>query len=99
MTAVPQLPLTTPSGSLDIPQLGFGVWQVEDDEATPAVATALETGYRSIDTARAYNNEAGVGRALAETDVPRDEVFVTTKLWNTDQGFDSTLRAFDGSME
>jgi len=99
MTSVPNLPLSTGSGTIDIPQLGFGVWQVDDAEATPAVTTALETGYRSIDTARAYENEAGVGRALAATDVSRDEIFVTTKLANGDQGYDSTLAAFDGSME
>jgi len=99
MTSVPNLPLSTGSGTIDIPQLGFGVWQVDDAEATPAVTAALETGYRSIDTARAYENEAGVGRALAATDVSRDEIFVTTKLANGDQGYDSTLAAFDGSME
>jgi len=99
MNPVPNLSLSTGSGAIDIPQLGFGVWQVDDAEATPAVTTALETGYRSIDTARAYENEAGVGRALAATDVSRDEIFVTTKLANGDQGYDSTLAAFDGSME
>jgi 2,5-diketo-D-gluconate reductase A len=99
MSSVPNLKLSTRSGAVDIPQLGFGVWQVPDAEATPAVTTALETGYRSIDTARAYENEAGVGRALAATDVSRDEVFVTTKLANGDQGYDTTLTAFEGSME
>ncbi|WP_153541693.1 aldo/keto reductase [Actinomadura macrotermitis] len=82
-----------------MPQLGFGVWQVEDDEAERAVKVALETGYRSIDTARIYDNEAGTGRALRASGVPREELFVTTKLWNSDQGYDSTLRAFDASME
>ena len=81
-----------------IPQLGFGVWQVEDAVAERAVGQALAAGYRHIDTAAIYGNEAGVGRALAAADVPRDEVFVTTKLWNADQGYDSTLRAFDTSM-
>jgi len=99
MTSVPHFSLSTGSGAIDIPQLGFGVWQVPDDEATPSVTTALETGYRSIDTARAYENEAGVGRALAATDVSRDDIFVTTKLANSDQGYDTTLAAFDGSME
>ncbi|MEU8520817.1 aldo/keto reductase [Streptomyces sp. NBC_01216] len=82
-----------------MPQLGFGVWQVPDDEATRAVATALEAGYRSIDTAAIYGNEAGTGRALTGSGIPRDELFVTTKLWNSEQGFDSTLRAFDASLE
>lgn len=81
-----------------MPQLGFGVWQVPDTEATPAVAEALEAGYRSIDTAAAYGNEGGVGEAIAQSDVDRDDVFVTTKLWNTDHGYDSTLRAFDESL-
>jgi 2,5-diketo-D-gluconate reductase A len=82
-----------------MPQLGFGVWQVPDDEVTSAVATALEVGYRSIDTAAAYRNEKGVGRAIADSEVSRDELFVTTKLWNRHQGHDSTLRAFDASLE
>jgi len=99
MTSVPNLSLSTGSGAIDIPQLGFGVWQVPDDEVAPAILTALESGYRSIDTARAYDNEAGVGRALAATDVSRDDIFVTTKLANDDQGHDSTLTAFEGSMQ
>ncbi|MFJ7983654.1 aldo/keto reductase [Streptomyces sp. NPDC096351] len=82
-----------------MPQLGFGVWQVPDDEAETAVATALEAGYRSIDTAAIYGNEEGTGRALAASGVPREDLFVTTKLWNSDQGFDSTLKAFDASLD
>ncbi|MEV5981241.1 aldo/keto reductase [Streptomyces sp. NPDC052114] len=82
-----------------MPQLGFGVWQVPDDEAEKAVATALEAGYRSIDTAAVYGNEEGTGRAVAASGIPREELFVTTKLWNADQGHDSTLRAFDTSLE
>ncbi|MFE4593562.1 aldo/keto reductase [Streptomyces laurentii] len=82
-----------------MPQLGFGVWQVPDDEAEKAVATALEAGYRSIDTAAIYENEAGTGKALAASGLPREELFVTTKLWNDQQGYDSTLRAFDSSLE
>ncbi|MGK5554318.1 aldo/keto reductase [Actinomadura kijaniata] len=82
-----------------MPQLGFGVWQVADDEAEKAVRTALETGYRSIDTAKVYENEAGTGRALRASGLPREEVFVTTKLWNADQGYDETLRAFDASLD
>ncbi|MEY7979427.1 aldo/keto reductase [Streptomyces pilosus] len=81
-----------------MPQLGFGVWQVPDAEAETAVATALEAGYRSIDTAAIYGNEEGTGRALARSGVPREDLFVTTKLWNSDQGYDSTLRAFDTSL-
>ncbi|MFC6009799.1 aldo/keto reductase [Nocardia lasii] len=82
-----------------IPQLGFGVFQVPEDDVTSVVAEALKVGYRSIDTAAVYRNEEGVGRALRESGVPRDELFVTTKLWNADQGYDSTLRAFDASMK
>ncbi|MEU5221591.1 aldo/keto reductase [Streptomyces toyocaensis] len=81
-----------------MPQLGFGVWQVPDAEAETAVATALEAGYRSIDTAAVYGNEEGTGRAVARSGVPREDLFVTTKLWNSDQGYDSTLRAFDTSL-
>ena len=82
-----------------IPALGFGVWQVPDAESRAAVATALEVGYRSIDTAAIYGNERGTGQAIAESGLPREEIYVTTKLWNDDQGYDSTLRAFDASME
>ncbi|MFD4628805.1 aldo/keto reductase [Streptomyces sp. NPDC058284] len=81
-----------------MPQLGFGVWQVPDDEATKAVALALEAGYRSIDTAAVYGNEEGTGRAIAASGVPREELFVTTKLWNGDHGHDAALRAFDASL-
>ncbi len=91
--------LTTPTGPVEIPTMGFGVWQVPEDEVVAAVRTALDAGYRHIDTASAYGNERGVGQALAESGVPRDEVFVTTKVWNDDHGRDATLRAFDASME
>ncbi|MFE0643991.1 aldo/keto reductase [Streptomyces sp. NPDC058877] len=82
-----------------MPQLGFGVWQVPDAEATAAVTTALEAGYRSVDTAAIYQNERGTGRALTESGIAREELFVTTKLWNGEQGYDSTLRAFDASLD
>ncbi|MER6328974.1 aldo/keto reductase [Streptomyces sp. NPDC014983] len=86
------------NNGVEMPQLGFGVWQVPDDEAERAVGTALEAGYRSIDTAAAYGNEEGTGRAIAASGLPREEIFVTTKLWNSDQGYDATLRAFDTSL-
>ncbi|WP_041944692.1 aldo/keto reductase [Tsukamurella paurometabola] len=89
--------MTLNSGTT-IPQLGFGVWQVSDDGAEAAVAEALRVGYRSIDTAKVYENEAGTGRAIAASGLARDEVFLTTKLWNSDQGYDETLRAFDASL-
>jgi diketogulonate reductase-like aldo/keto reductase len=82
-----------------MPQLGFGVWQVADDEAQPAVETALEVGYRSIDTAKLYHNEDGVGRAVRASGIPRAELFVTTKLWNDEHDYDRALRAFDASLD
>jgi 2,5-diketo-D-gluconate reductase A len=87
------------NNGVEMPQLGFGVWQVADDEAERAVGTALEAGYRSIDTAAIYGNEEGTGKAIASSGLPRAELFVTTKLWNADQGYDSTLRAFDTSLK
>ncbi|QKG20434.1 aldo/keto reductase [Actinomadura verrucosospora] len=81
-----------------MPQLGFGVFQVSDEEAEHAVEVALRDGYRSVDTASAYGNEEGTGRALRASGLPREELFVTTKLWNSDQGYDRTLQAFDASM-
>ncbi|MEN1968474.1 aldo/keto reductase [Lentibacillus sp. N15] len=89
----------TLNNGLKMPQLGFGVWQVADEEATPAVTKALEVGYRSIDTAKVYENEHGVGRALAKTDVAREDLFITTKVWNSDQGYENTLKAFDKSLD
>ncbi|MFE5614539.1 aldo/keto reductase [Streptomyces sp. NPDC056470] len=94
-----RVPSLTLNNGVEMPQLGFGVWQVPDDEATRAVATALEAGYRSVDTAAIYENETGTGRAIAESGIPREELFVTTKLWNSEQGHDTTLRAFDASLD
>jgi len=96
---VPHLSLPAPDGAVDIPQVGFGVWQVPDDEVEAAVLKALETGYRHVDTAKLYDNEAGVGRALAATDVPRDDIFVTTKVWPSEFGARETVDSFDGSLE
>ncbi|GAA2957706.1 MULTISPECIES: aldo/keto reductase [Streptomyces] len=95
---MPSSPTVTLNNGTTVPQLGFGVFQVPDEETTAAVTSALEAGYRSIDTAAVYGNEAGVGRALAQSGIPRDELFVTTKLWNDDQGYDATLAAFDASL-
>ncbi|MFS0662416.1 aldo/keto reductase [Niallia alba] len=89
----------TLNNGLKMPQLGFGVWQVVDEQATSAVAKALEVGYRSIDTAMIYKNEKGVGKAIKESSVPREELFITTKVWNSDQGYENTLKAFDESLE
>ncbi|WP_068158210.1 aldo/keto reductase [Rhodococcus phenolicus] len=92
------VPTVTLNNGVEIPQLGFGVFQVPDDATSDAVTAALRAGYRSIDTAAIYGNEAGVGRALAASEVPREELFVTTKVWNADQGYDATLRAFDAGL-
>ncbi len=81
-----------------IPQVGLGVWQVPDDVAAGAVGEALRNGYRHVDTAAIYENERGVGEGLRQSGVAREDVFVTTKLWNENQGFDRTLRAFDESL-
>ncbi|MFC8538128.1 aldo/keto reductase [Streptomyces sp. NPDC057249] len=94
-TTVPTVAL---NNGIEIPQLGFGVFQVPDAETAAAVTSALEAGYRSIDTAAIYGNESGVGTALANSGIAREELFVTTKLWNADQGYDATLRAFDDSL-
>ncbi len=93
-----KVPAITLDNGVTMPQLGYGVWQVPDAQATDAVRTALEAGYRSIDTAAAYGNEGGVGRAISGSGIPREEIFVTTKVWNNHHGYDSTLRAFDNSL-
>lgn len=81
-----------------MPQLGFGVWRVTNEQAESVVAEAVRAGYRSIDTASIYGNEEGVGHAIRAASVPREELFITTKVWNDRQGYDSTLRAFDESL-
>ncbi|MEU3989395.1 aldo/keto reductase [Streptomyces platensis] len=95
MSKVPSIKL---NNGVAMPQLGYGVWQVEDEQAATAVGQALDAGYRSIDTAMIYGNEEGTGKALAASGIARDELFVTTKLWNADQGHEATLRAFDTSL-
>jgi diketogulonate reductase-like aldo/keto reductase len=89
----------TLNNGIEIPKLGFGVWKVPDEEAESAVGQAINVGYRLIDTAKIYRNEVGVGKALATTNIPRKDLFITTKLWNADQGYESTLKAFDESLE
>jgi len=81
------------------PQLGFGVFQIPDGETADAVNAALAAGYRSLDTAAIYKNEAGVRQGIERSGVARGDIFLTTKLWNADQGFDSTLKAFDASLK
>ncbi len=95
---VTSIPNVTLNDGNTIPQIGFGVFQVPEEETYDAVTAALAAGYRSIDTAKAYGNEEGVGRAVGDSGIAREELFITTKLWNSDHGFDSTLRAFDRSV-
>ena len=95
--------MTTPRITLNdgttIPQLGFGVFRVDPEETERIVSDALEVGYRHIDTAAIYGNEIGVGRAIAASGIPRDELYITTKLWNSDQGTQSAIDAMDLSLE
>ncbi|HET7417004.1 MAG TPA: aldo/keto reductase [Solirubrobacterales bacterium] len=92
-------PTVTLHDGTEIPQLGYGVFQIPAEETQERVEEALATGYRHVDTAAAYRNEASVGAAIAASGVRREDVFVTTKLWNSEQGYDSTLRAFEKSLE
>lgn len=94
MSTVPSIVL---NNAVKVPQLGFGVYQIEPDEVRGATELALDAGYRHIDTAAAYANEAGVGQAVRNSGIPRDEIFITTKLRNADQGYESALAAFEHS--
>src|SRR6478735_1104043 len=93
---VPQLTL---NNGVTLPALGFGVFQTPPDETIAAVDAALRTGYRHIDTAAAYGNERGVGQALAASGLDRGDVFVETKVWISDYGYDATRHAFDKSAD
>jgi len=95
MTDTPALPLNDGNR---IPQLGFGVWRLEEANAPKVVGAAIDAGYRHIDTAQGYENEAGVGQAIAQASVGREELFVTSKLRNGHQGYDSALRSLDESL-
>ncbi|MFJ4999008.1 aldo/keto reductase [Microbacterium sp. NPDC088619] len=87
----------TLNNGIEMPALGFGVFQAAPEETVDAVSTAIETGYRLIDTAAAYGNEREVGEAIRRTGIPRDEIFVETKVWISDFGYDETLHAFEKS--
>lgn len=88
------------SNGVEIPRIGFGTFLIPDgNDVKSAVLSALATGYRHIDTAAIYGNEKGVGAAIKESGIAREELFVTSKLWNSDQGYESTLSAFDKSLE
>ncbi|MBC8718380.1 aldo/keto reductase [Ochrobactrum sp. Marseille-Q0166] len=95
--------MTVPAVKLNdgnrIPQLGYGVWQIGNDEAISAVSEALNVGYRHIDTAAIYGNEEGTGKAINESGIARSDIYLTTKLWNKEQGYESTLKAFDESLK
>jgi 2,5-diketo-D-gluconate reductase A len=99
MAQATSMPAVTLHDGVEIPQLGFGVFQVPPEKTQEAVEEALEAGYRHIDTAAAYRNERGVGAAIAASGIPREEIFVTTKLWNSAQGYESTLGAFKKSID
>jgi 2,5-diketo-D-gluconate reductase A len=92
------VPTITLNDGNTIPQLGFGVFKVEPDKTSRVVSDALEVGYRHIDTAKIYGNEEGVGHAIKASGIDRDELFITTKLWNADQGYESGLDAFEKSL-
>lgn len=94
----PQLTIQLSDGQR-IPQMGLGVWQTSDDEARVAVRVALEEGYRHVDTASIYGNEKGVGEGLRDAGIPREQVFLTTKIWNDAHGFESATSALDASLE
>lgn len=88
------------NNGVNMPWLGLGVWKVENGgTVAETVKSAIRMGYRSIDTAAVYGNETGVGQGIRECGVPREELFITTKVWNSDQGYDSTLAAFDTSLD
>lgn len=93
------IPAVTLNNGVQMPQIGFGVFQVPNEETTTAVAAALKAGYRSIDTAAIYGNEEGVGKALAESGINREELFITSKIWISDMGYEQTLKAFDESLQ
>ena len=100
MVQAAAIPNVTLNNGVSMPQLGLGVYKSkEGEEVIQAVRTALEVGYRSIDTATLYYNETGVGQAVKDSGIAREELFITTKVWNTDQGYESTLRAFEDSRK
>lgn len=92
-------PVLTLNDGNRMPQLGFGLWQVPADQTARVVAEGLDAGYRLIDGAAIYGNEQGQGAGVRSSDIPRDQLFVTTKVWNSEQGFDRTLRAAESSLE
>jgi diketogulonate reductase-like aldo/keto reductase len=97
MSNIPNLKINT---EVAIPAIGFGTWQIESQkQAEDSVVEAINVGYRLIDTAKIYGNEEGVGKGIKNSSVGREDLFITTKLWNSDQGYDSALKAFDESLK
>jgi len=96
---MPTIPPLRLNDGNTMPQLGYGVWRVSNEEAVACVGEALKAGYRSIDTAAIYENEEGVGQAIAASEVPRGDLFITTKLWNDRRSYDGALAAFDESLK
>lgn len=94
-----QVPNITLNDGKTIPQLGFGVWEIPNSSGAKTVVTAIEAGYRSIDTAQGYGNEEGVGQGIVDSGLPREELFITSKLRTKDQGYDATLKSFMGSLD
>lgn len=93
------IPMVKMNDGRSMHQLGFGLWQVTNAEAETATLEAFKVGYRSIDSAAIYQNESGLGQAIAKSGLKREDMFITTKLWNSEQGYDTTLRAFDQSLK
>ena len=93
------IPIKKLHNGTTIPQLGLGVYKVPSEEVYQTVRSALDLGYRHIDTASFYGNEAGVGKAIKDSGIPREELFITTKVWNDDHGYEKTLQAFEKSVE
>lgn len=94
-----QVPNITLNDGKTIPQLGFGVWEIPNSSVAKTVVTAIEAGYRSIDTAQGYGNEEGVGQGIVDSGLPREDLFITSKLRTKDQGYDATLKSFMGSLD
>src|SRR4051794_14978096 len=93
-----QIPLIELNDGTTIPQIGFGVWQVPNDEATTAVLEAINAGYRSVDTAQGYDNEEGVGAAIRQSEVAREDLFITSKIRTKSMGYDEARRGIDESL-
>jgi diketogulonate reductase-like aldo/keto reductase len=97
-TGLSSIPTTTLNNGVEMPMLGFGVFQIPEDDTERCVLEALETGYRMLDTAASYENEEAVGRAVRQSGIPRDELFITTKIWIQSNGDKTARQAFENSL-